>query len=250
MEAEIRKRYQQASRRLFLLDYDGTLARLTATPEGAYPTKKLRLILQTLSQDPNNTVVIVSGRDCATLDTWLGDLPLALAAEHGTFIKDGGAWRPQTSRNGVWKRTIRPIMLAAKEKIRGATLEEKATAMVWHYRQASAKDTQPAVEELTRKLRPITQRLRLTLMLGHKIIEVKVTGANKGTAASHWLSKKKWDFILAAGDDTTDEVLFGALPKNAFGIKVGAGESRATHRLEGPDALAALLQDLTSSGVR
>ena len=60
----------------------------------------------------------------------------------------------------------------------------------------------------------------LKVLEGSKVVEVKSASLNKGLTAQQWLSRENWDFILAIGDDVTDEDLFKALPENAWSIKV------------------------------
>lgn len=44
--------------------------------------------MEILAKDPQNVVFVISGRDQACLDEWLGNIPgLGLSAEHGCFIK-------------------------------------------------------------------------------------------------------------------------------------------------------------------
>lgn len=52
------------------------------------------------------------------------------------------------------------------------------------------------------------------------------------------------DFIMAAGDDTTDEDLFAQLPATAWTIHVGRKRSRAKYYLSNPDEMLALLAEL------
>ena len=56
-------------------------------------------------------------------------------------------------------------------------------------------------------------------------------GFDKGTSAKSFLSKDKYDFILAIGDDHTDEDLFKVLPPYAYSIKVGLVQSIAKYNL-------------------
>lgn len=234
-----------SSQRLFLLDYDGTLVNFKPTAAQAKPTAAVRKILLALCNDHRNTVVVVSGRDCTTLDNWLGDLPVGLAAEHGQFIKEpGGGWLPQADIRMSWQQDILPRMLIAQRKVPRSVIEEKQTALVWHYRRSIARDALPAARELTGSLRPLIKKLHLTLLPGHKIIEVKDARTNKYTAAKYWLSQRPWDFVLAAGDDRTDESLFQAIPKVGFSIKVGPGQTRARYRLAAPKGLLSLLEQL------
>jgi trehalose 6-phosphate synthase/phosphatase len=68
-------------------------------------------------------------------------------------------------------------------------------------------------------------------MEGNKVIEIKNTVVDKGRAALNWVSQHAWDFILAIGDDRTDEDLFAAMPPDAYSIKVGLAPSRARFNL-------------------
>ncbi|MCA1685400.1 MAG: trehalose-6-phosphate synthase, partial [Planctomycetia bacterium] len=83
--------FRSASRRLLLLDYDGTLVPLKPTPELAAPGLELLATLSRLAAA--GEVVIVSGRSRASLDAWLGRLDVGLVAEHGAWVRDrGGDW--------------------------------------------------------------------------------------------------------------------------------------------------------------
>jgi trehalose 6-phosphate synthase/phosphatase len=71
----------------------------------------------------------------------------------------------------------------------------------------------------------------LQLLEGNKVIEIKHSFHNKGTAARYFLDRDHFDFILAIGDDTTDESLFIAMPESAYTVKIGANISFAEHFL-------------------
>ena len=58
------------------------------------------------------------------------------------------------------------------------------------------------------------------------MIEVRPAWAGKGTACQVFLNRGH-DFVLAIGDDTTDEDLFRALPPSAYSIRVGLTQSYA-----------------------
>jgi trehalose 6-phosphate synthase/phosphatase len=64
-------------------------------------------------------------------------------------------------------------------------------------------------------------------MRGNKIVEVMVSELDKGNAAKRLLNKKPWEFVLAMGDDTTDENLFAALPEHSYSIRIGTGATKA-----------------------
>ena len=75
-------------------------------------------------------------------------------------------------------------------------------------------------------------------------MEVKNLGINKGVAAKHWLKDKSWDFIMAIGDDYTDEDTFKVMPEEAFTIKVGFNETAAKYNITAVDDVLALLKKL------
>ena len=59
----------------------------------------------------------------------------------------------------------------------------------------------------------------------------------------YWL-KGDYDFILAAGDDTTDEALFSILPPDAFSIKIGEGQTAARISLGSQSDFAEFIDQL------
>ena len=67
------------------MDYDGTLMPFSDDPARVAPDARLRALLQQLGAAARTDVAVVSGRDRATLESWLGDLPVDLVAEHGIW---------------------------------------------------------------------------------------------------------------------------------------------------------------------
>ena len=63
-----------------------------------------------------------------------------------------------------------------------------------------------------------------------------------------WITRGRWDFILAIGDDVTDEDIFEVLPGDAYSIKVGFGASRAVYNMSDVGATRLLLQELSTAG--
>jgi trehalose 6-phosphate synthase/phosphatase len=82
--------------------------------------------------------------------------------------------------------------------------------------------------------------------MGNKIVEVRNSGIDKGTAIKKVLASGQYDFIFAAGDDRTDEDMFKTLvnKKNCFTIKVGAHASYAKYNLHTPQMVVSLLEGM------
>ncbi len=86
------------------------------------------------------------------------------------------------------------------------------------------------------------------MLEGNKVIEVRNTGVNKGTATMEWLTSHAPDFILGIGDDWTDEDVFRALPAAACSVRVGVATTAARYYLVNHLAVRRLLRDLSESG--
>ena len=237
--------YLKSESRLIFLDYDGTLVPFASTPETAKPDLKLQNLLISLAEDAKNQVVIISGRNKESLEEFFVDIDIGLVAEHGAWIRDSrGKWMTTGNYNTDWKRTIRPILERFKRRTPGALVEEKDFSLVWHYRRADPELSSVRVAELKETLYFLTSNLELDVAEGNKIVEVKNAGINKGSAAMKWMSKKNWDFMLAVGDDVTDEDLFSVLPEFAYSIKVGLAPSKAKFRFKSQKDVRSLLENL------
>jgi trehalose 6-phosphate synthase/phosphatase len=237
--------YKQAKHRLLLLDYDGTLISLKPHPSLARPTPAILALLRRLSREPSTKVVLISGRDQQTLEAWFGHLPVTLAAEHGSFLKvPAQGWRVLLPHDTTWEQDLRGAMEASAKRVPGSFVEEKATTLVWHYRLGDQRLASLEVRHLIERLHPLVKRYRLALTPGAKIVEVRIVGVDKGAAVRKLSSKQNWDFILAAGDDNTDEDMFRALPESAHTIHVGKRPSLARYRTQSPLRFRKLLRML------
>ncbi|MEN6429152.1 MAG: bifunctional alpha,alpha-trehalose-phosphate synthase (UDP-forming)/trehalose-phosphatase [Phycisphaerales bacterium] len=239
------KEYAAAKTRLLLLDYDGTLVGFKSRPDKAGPDPEIVELLESLIADPNNRVAIVSGRDKETLENWLGDLNLSIVGEHGGWIREEGrGWRNSQPLNEQWKQMIRPILELYADRTPGSLVEEKDFSLVWHYRRSDSSLASVRVQELRGALASLTENMDVGLFEGSKILEIRRYGISKGRAAEHLTAGKEWDFLLAAGDDYTDEEMFAALPENAYSIKVGQGCSKARFNVDTVQDIRMLLRRL------
>ena len=246
VENEIVTSFKESQKRLLLLDYDGTLIPFASKPGYAKPDRVLISLIKKLTM--LSTVVIASGRDRYTLTDWFGKLPVGLIAEHGVWIKDiGDGWKQITPLNNNWKKEIRPILEFYVDRTPGSFIEEKDFSLVWHYRNVQKELGITRIGEIKSVLASIALNLGIEILDGNKVIEFKNIGINKGRAAQYWISRNDWDFILAAGDDVTDEDLFETLPDNAYSIKVRRGISKARFDVDSYKKLRSLLKKIANS---
>ncbi len=237
--------YLRSDTRLIFLDYDGTLVPFADTPEAAKPDVELLTLLTSLARNPENEVVIISGRNKEALGEFFEDSSIGLVAEHGAWIRDKtGRWTTAGNFNTEWKDVVKPILNRYKQRTPGALVEEKDFSLVWHYRRVDPELAWVRVSELKETLYFLTANLKVEVAEGNKIVEVKNAGINKGQAAMNWISKKRWSFMLAVGDDLTDEDLFRELPDDAYSIKVGLAPSRAKLRFTNQSEVIPFLKTL------
>jgi trehalose 6-phosphate synthase/phosphatase len=241
--AEIGHKFRHAHRRHLLLDYDGTLVPLTKYPKLAIPDKDLLRLLNTLSSDTKTEATIISGRDSETLDQWFKDLPINLIAEHGAAMRmKDGQWQVEKELDQSWKPRIRPTLELFTQRSPGSFVEEKTHTLVWHYRNVDPDLGFVRSRELLDSLHHLLRNTPLNVVDGNKVIEVRLSGVDKGTVAARLLETKEYDFVLAVGDDKTDEDMFRALTDKAVTIKIGPGSTAAKYSVSNQAEVIQLLQ--------
>lgn len=241
--------YKQAKNRLLLLGYDGTLVPFAEKPDQAKPDIGLVSVLKMLSGNSKNTLVFVSGRDRSFMDRWLGKIPCGLVAEHGAWVKKSSPkWSEFNSLSSGWKKLLKPILKNYVLLVPGSFIEEKEYGISWHYRRADPELGVIRASELVDHLTEFLANEDLHVMHGNKVVEVRNSEVNKGKGVMPWLTDKKWEFILALGDDWTDEDLFRVLPSTAYSIKVTFGPTEARYFLDSPQEAKGLLLEIAKIG--
>jgi trehalose 6-phosphate synthase/phosphatase len=129
------------------------------------------------------------------------------------------------------------------DRLPGSFIEEKEFSLTWHFRNADPELGLLRAKELMDYMINFTANKDLQVLQGKKVVEIRNAGINKGLAAAHWLAKKEFDFILAAGDDWTDEDLFKVLPETAVSIKVGLSSSLARFNVINYKEIRKLLEE-------
>lgn len=188
----------------FLIDFDGTLVDIAPTPDSVVVPDGLLETLRRLRAACGDALAVVSGRPIEQIDHFLGDIPFAVAGEHGIAIRHrpGGpierAALPQVPQ--AWFAEARHLVAAWP----GTRLEHKQGGFVLHYRaapeaglplhkaaEAWVRDTNGAFEVQTAKM----------------AWEIRPAGVDKGYAVNVLMecapfSGRKPIFV---GDDVTDE---------------------------------------------
>jgi len=243
---KIKSRYSKAKKRLMFLDYDGTLMGFDKDPQKVSPDNELISILKDLTDNPLNRVIIISGRDKETLGKWFPPpWNIGFIAEHGVWSKEPDTeWIMMETIDKNWMEIIKPTLEFYVDRTPRSFIEQKNYSLVWHYRNADVDLGEIRSWELKDELKNLVNNLNLEIMDGDKVIEIKNSGINKGRAAMMKIGEISYDFIMAVGDDWTDEYTFGALPENAITIKVGTKTTKADYYLESVEDVRELLKGL------
>lgn len=214
--AKCLSQYRKASRRLFMFDYDGTLTPIVKDPQSAIPSDRVIRTLKTLASDPNNQVWIISGRDQAFLDEWMGHISeLGLSAEHGSFMRmpNSTEWENLTETFDMsWQNEVLNVFNHYTERTQGSFVERKKIALTWHYRRADPEYGAFMARECHKYLdNTVAKKHDVEVMTGKANLEVRPRFVNKGEIAKRLVNEygegpdEAPDFVLCLGDDSTDE---------------------------------------------
>ncbi len=243
---ELIENYKKAEKRILFFDYDGTLAPFEKLPENAFPKPELFELLDKIHNHPKTDLVLITGRDKFTFNKWFGHKNYKLITEHGAWFKDGQKdWIMLEALTSNWFEVIAPILERFTDRTPGSLIEEKAFSLAWHFRNCDPELGQRRSYELKSTIQHLIANHNLEVLEGDKVLEIKISGVNKGRSAKKMLLGKNYDFIFAIGDDWTDEFMFKELPKNTVTVKVGLKKTIANYYVDGTKQVSELVKDFS-----
>jgi len=243
----IQKKFINAKKRILFLDYNGTLVNSKKAPEYAAPDKELYRLLDKFVEDDAVDIALMSSRDKDILEEWFDRHGFLLFAEHGIWKKTKEHDWQQTSKQLSidWKKVIRPVIESYVDRTPGSYLEEMNNVLSWRYEKTDPDHGKLRAREFKDELSERFLNIDLQILEGKKVIEIKPAGMNKGIAALNTLADQKYDFIMAVGDDWTDEYLFELLPEDAITVRVGLKRTHARYKCESYKDVRKLLNRLS-----
>ncbi len=243
----VKDRFAKAKSIMLFLDYDGTLSEFYNSPEKAFPTKGILDILAKIKNNPKIEGFVISGRKADNLSQWFGDTGLGLIAEHGFEIMypNSDKWEKLADvYDHSWKMQVLNVLEQYSGTVPGSFVEEKASAIVWHYRRADPEFGKWKAKHLVNSLNEMKANLPVEVHEGAKIVEVSSMQISKGNAVRKLVEGSDCDLVVCIGDDYTDETMFRIKEPRFLSIKVGKGETAADATAGSVGELRKLLTDI------
>jgi trehalose-phosphatase len=216
------QRINYRGKKALLLDYDGTLAPFRIRRDKAYPYPGVGNILETILQDDDTRLVIISGRAISDLLPLLGlDPTPEIWGSHGWERLTPGGSIETATMDPLASRCLESQQVEAEGAGLGDKVEAKPGCLALHWRGLEEAE----IRELRRRFLPrwsdACRRFPLSLMEFDGGIELRMSGRNKAFVVDSIRSEMGDNTIMAfLGDDSTDEEAFTELGENDLGVLV------------------------------
>jgi trehalose 6-phosphate phosphatase len=204
------------------LDFDGTISRIVPIPEDAELDARIRATLTALSERPDFTVAIVSGRALADVRDRVGLKNVIYAGNHGFEIESGDI-RFREPEAEALRRELRCLSLQLKLALcetDGLEIEDKGLTLSVHFRRV-AEPLHDWVRSAT--VGTVGRSRSFSVREGKMVLEIYPrVDWHKGRAVK-WIARQVLSpgaLLIYIGDDVTDEDAFAAI-RDGITIRVG-----------------------------
>lgn len=219
-----------------LLDFDGTLVPIGATPDAVGVSDRLQALMARAVDRLDGRVAVISGRSLEQLDGLWGKglWPVTVAASHGLELRRNGRLQAPPP-DAIFSRLTR----LTEERFgsdRGVVIELKSFGLGLHYRLA------PSLREPLRAwAEECAAEHDLLVQPGDMVFELRLPGADKGDAVRAIMRHAPFagSCPVYVGDDLTDiPAIEAAQALGGRGIAVGERiADAADEMLDGPAAV-------------
>ncbi|WP_226479795.1 trehalose-phosphatase [Natrinema amylolyticum] len=245
----LRTTLEEAPGLLVCLDFDGTLAPIVDDPDAAVPTESNQQAVTALTETPDVTTAVVSGRALANVRERI-DGPAIYAGNHGLELARNGsiAVHPVARKRAARVERLCTILEIALRSVPNCRIENKRLTGTVHLRSVPAA-TEPIVRRVTREAVDRFGGDDLEVSTGKRILEIGPDFPwGKGNAVELIAADEPpGTAVVYVGDDVTDESAFRAVEPDGIGVRVGGDDpSSASCRVGSPADVASFLSWLES----
>ena len=242
---------------LFALDYDGTLAPIVSRPEDGRPAGGAPEVLTALASS-GATIALVTGRDAAALlrVSGLAKVPrLRIYALYGAqrWCDGKTGSEPVPDEWDEVRSFLGPIVSPSA----GLWVEDKGLSLVVHAR--SVDDPSAALAEVRPAIEAFVKPLGLEVHSGRAVVEIRLSGFDKGRALHDLVGDVDASAVLVAGDDVGDLSAFRAARslrsenRTIWTVGIASDEApevarHADFSAESPEDLVSLLANIAGHG--
>jgi trehalose-phosphatase len=267
--SQVSEKYRESSRRVFILDYEGTLA--PHRTSSGIPLSSPQRVLDALNElllDQQNIVYVMSGRKPEALASDFRTVPrLGLIAENGCFVREFGDERKKwiefanKEKMSEWKSAVRGILKYYQERLEHSFLEERHCSMFFRFNRVDDKDAATRTAgECSDHINGACSEMGIRAVPIPNAVLIETVDQSKAKAAELVLKRHRnavqsdgsapADFLMVAGDDREDEVIFrwaNEIAKsdsiaNVFTVSVGKRNTEACATLtQGTTGLLSVL---------
>jgi trehalose 6-phosphate phosphatase len=239
--------------RLYLfLDYDGTLAEFSPTPDTVLPDPELIRLIETLKGSPGVRIAIVSGRRLEHILKLIPVPGLALAGTYGLEVRSPAGEIQVRQGLELFERflaQLKPRWQSLLETRAGFYLEDKVWSLAVHARFASQEDTMVVFTNARRIAMEMGIPEGMQFQGGDRFLEISPESANKGLAVETIMTRFPWEGALPVylGDDDKDELAFEMVNQlGGVSLRVSPIDepTRAAYRLRTPAETRSWLAEL------
>ena len=239
--------------RLFL-DYDGTLADFSDSPDKIEPVQDVIRLLTALRDRDSINVAVISGRRLAHVRSLIPVAGITLAGTYGIEIQNPEGITLHRSAYTNIRPTlenIKPVWQALTKGKEAFFLEDKGWSLALHARFADDSLAADILSKAEETAYILADESSFQIIPGYKFLEVSPISANKGNCVSYLLNTvppADDETIIYMGDDDKDEQAFKVIHSaGGWAIRVCSNvinEPIEDWRIEDPTAARAWLWSL------
>lgn len=202
---------------LVVSDLDGTLSEIAPRPQLATWVEGAREVLSRLIALPDTTVALVTGRSLDDVRQRTQGLePLWLICEHGAVIREPDGTVTRTPLEQRDKSALDSTATRLELFGRGVFVERKEHGIAVHTRGCTPV-IREEVLELVLLLAESTPHVRLEVLRGREVIEVRPGEPSKRLAVEQLIQRTQAKCFFAAGDDAPDLPMLNLVHSVPFG---------------------------------